>query len=304
MLNLVPIPLPKSLVDEPCLRDGTPRSLMGWQMEPIKPLRCILGRLTRRGQSARIPYISRDGQTMTNTFSILVLNARPAAGKSEIIHYLESLPLEERELRFHIGTMKILDDFPMLWTWFEEDDILEKELHQARLHSTSDHYFLDKNHWNLLIRRLSLEYEKWMRDASSDQTVIIEFSRGSEHGGYQTAYVHLSENILAHCASLYIQVSFEESLRKNRRRTNPKRPDSILEHALSDSKMERLYREDDWRQFSAQDTEYLLLEGNRIPYVIFNNEDDVTTHAGSELGTRLEKSLAVLWDLWQERQNS
>jgi len=60
------------------------------------------------------------------TFDVLLLLARPAAGKSEIIHYLENTPAMARKKRFHIGRLVEIDDFPMLWTWFEEDDLLEK----------------------------------------------------------------------------------------------------------------------------------------------------------------------------------
>ena len=35
-----------------------------------------------------------------------------------------------------------------------------------------------------------------------------------------------------------VQVSFAESLRKNRKRFNPERPDSILEHAVDEKKLE------------------------------------------------------------------
>jgi hypothetical protein len=45
-------------------------------------------------------------------FKTLFFLARPAAGKSEIIRYLEGLPENERKERFHIGKMIALDDFP------------------------------------------------------------------------------------------------------------------------------------------------------------------------------------------------
>ena len=57
-------------------------------------------------------------------FNIILLIARPGAGKSEIIDYLKQTPLEERISRYHVGKFKEIDDFPMLWTWFEEDEIL------------------------------------------------------------------------------------------------------------------------------------------------------------------------------------
>jgi hypothetical protein len=97
------------------------------------------------------------------TFPLLILNARPGAGKSEVIEYLKSVPLEERKHRFHINQMKVFDDFPILWSWFEEDDLLEK-MGYPRLHSTHDRYFTGQHLWNLLIQRLCQMYEKNLRD--------------------------------------------------------------------------------------------------------------------------------------------
>lgn len=235
---------------------------------------------------------------MDSIFPILILNARPAAGKSEITRYLETIPLQERIERFHIGSLKILDDFPMLWAWFEEDDLLEKEFGLPRLHSTPDRYFEEEAFWHLLIRRLGLDYEKWHQDSTEAGTVIIEFSRGSEHGGYREAYQHLSDKILQRASCLYVHVSYEESLRKNKRRFNPDRPYSILQHALEDEKVGRLYLEDDWFDFSAPDSDYLSVRNIKIPYVVLENEDDVTTERGPELGLRLESVLEHLWNIW------
>ena len=234
-------------------------------------------------------------------FPILILNARPAAGKSEILHALKSTPVEERIARFHIGPLHILDDFPMIWAWFEEDHLLETVFHQPRLHTDADGYFLTNHLWHLLIERLSLEYEKWRRDTPEDHTVVLEFSRGGEHGGYEAAYKHLSREILNLAACLYVDVTYEESLRKNRARFNPKRPDSILEHGLPDEKLERLYRQDDWSSFSSGDPQYLSLQDIQVPYVNFENSDDVTSNGGEALHQRLEERLATLWSLWQRR---
>jgi len=234
-------------------------------------------------------------------FPVLILNARPAAGKSEIIHALKTTPVEERIARFHIGPLHILDDFPMLWTWFEEDHLLETVFHQPRLHTTADGYFLTTDLWHLLIERLSLEYEKWQRDTPEDHTVILEFSRGGEHGGYEAAYKHLSREILSLAACLYVDVTYEESLRKNRTRFNPEQPDSILEHGLPDEKLERLYREDDWSSFSSRDAQYLSVQGIQVPYVNFENADDITSNGGEVLYKRLEGRLGALWSLWQRR---
>jgi hypothetical protein len=234
-----------------------------------------------------------------NTFAVLILVARPAAGKSEIIDYLEKTDLATRRTRFHVGELDVIDDFPMLWAWFEEDDILSR-MGKPRLHSDEEGYSKYPYLWHVLVERLSLEYGKRLRDRPDYHehvTTFIEFSRGTAHGGYGEAFPHLSDELLQRAAIVYVHVSFAESLRKNRLRFNPDRPDSILEHAMPDHKLERIYREDDWEEFSAADPEFVTVKGIRVPYVVFENEDDVTTTRGEALGRRLERVLGRLWTL-------
>lgn len=238
---------------------------------------------------------------MTDIFPVLILNGRPAAGKSEVIHFLNNLPEDVRRARFHVGRLHELDDFPMLWAWFEEDALLEKKLGRPRLHTDPDGYFLHDDLWHLLIMRLGLDYEKLLRDTpdlSTTHTVLVEFSRGREHGGYHAAYSFLSEEIVRRAAIFYIDVPYEESLRKNRRRFNPDRPDSILEHGLPDTKLEKLYKETDWEQMSAAHPETIEVRGNAVPYVVFPNHDDVTTSQGPAFEARLEGALKTLWERW------
>jgi hypothetical protein len=235
-------------------------------------------------------------------FPLLIFNARPAAGKSEITDFMRQVPVKERIARFHIGPIHVLDDFPMLWTWHEEDRLLELVFQRPRLHTTLDRYFIHHDMWHLLIRRLCLDYGKWRRDEKEAHTVILEFSRGSEHGGYRAAYENLSDPVLGQAAVLYVRVSYQESRRKNRIRFNPARPDSILEHGLPDARLEHLYRGDDWEDFTAGDPDYMQVSDWRLPYVVFDNEDDVTTSGGPEMEERLQEAMDRLWRLWQERQ--
>ena len=236
-------------------------------------------------------------------FEILVLIARPAAGKSEVIDYLKRTELQERRERFHIGKLEEIDDFPMLWTWFEEDALLER-MGYPRLHTDAEGYFTGEHLWNLLIERICLEYQKRQRDVPrlvEDYTTLIEFSRGSEHGGYRSAFAHLSSEVVERMAVVYLDVSWEESLRKNRRRFNPDKPDSILEHGLPDEKLERLYRETDWQEISAGDPAYLSIQGRKVPYAVFDNSDDVTTGRGEALGQRLQEVTTTLWQRYINR---
>jgi hypothetical protein len=235
-------------------------------------------------------------------FNILILIGRPASGKSEILDYLLHLSPAERLARFHLGNLDVLDDFPLLWAWFEEDHLLATRFEAPRLHTDELGYFQYEYLWHLLIERLELEYRKRQRDDSNyhaHTSTLFEFARGREHGGYREAFRHFSPELLGRAGVVYVQVSFAESLRKNRKRFNPQRPDSILEHGLPDEKMERLYAKDDWQELSAPDPDYLHLGDLRVPYAVFENEDDVTTNTPDLLAARLEQVLGRLWELRQ-----
>lgn len=240
-----------------------------------------------------------------NTFDVIILVGRPASGKSEIIDFLTHLPDGDRRERFHIARFEVHDDFPMIWTWFEEDDILRNKFGLPRLHTDEAGYFKFPELWHLLIERLSLNYGRRMRDDPyyhTHSTALIEFSRGSEHGGYAEAFQYLSAEVLARAVIMYVRVPYEESLRKNRRRFNPAKPDSVLEHGLPDKKLERLYRDDDFAFFAPGDSGLIDICGQRVPFVVFPNEDDVTTDKPGQLAARLESVLAELWNLYIAEQ--
>lgn len=239
---------------------------------------------------------------MKSLFEKIILLGRPASGKSEIIHYLKNTSLEDRIRRFHIGKITEIDDFPMLWTWFEEDDILEKVFNKPRLHSTTDGYFLAEYMWHLLIERISLNYKKSLRDINEadkkNTTWLIEFSRGTEHGGYKEAFRHLSKELLENSAIFYVDVPFEESLRKNRIRFNPDKPDSILEHGLPDKKLEKLYKEVDFQDITKDSSTHLNINGINVPYIKFHNMPSKTDDP-ELLGPELDKEFSRLWKLYK-----
>ena len=242
-----------------------------------------------------------------DTFDVIILNARPAAGKSEVIDYLRKTPLPERIRRFHIGEFEEIDDFPILWERFEDDDLWQK--HGFPRLISDDHFvyqgqrmpgyvFKEKFFWHWLIEKLNLIYERKLRDRPdfhATTTAVFEFARGTEHGGWVEAYPHLSDRVLARANTIYINVTWEESLRKNRRRYNPDKPDSILQHALEDKKIEMLYRESDWESFSGRDPRFLQVRDFRVPYAIFENMPEKTLDPAL-LGPHLEEVCGKLWE--------
>ena len=232
-----------------------------------------------------------------NILPILLLTARPAAGKSEIIKFLSNMDPGDRKKDFHLGKIEVIDDFLFLWRWFEEDHFLS-QMNQERLFTDKEGYFKFVHQWDLLIHLINLEYEKFIRDEekSDEYSVILEFSRGKDHGGYNRALPVLCDEILEKLSILYVNVSWSESLRKNRKRFNPDKPDSILEHGLPKKKLEHMYSECDFLEIAVKDNSFISIRNRNVPYTIFENEDDVTTEHKPALRKRLEDSLNVLWE--------
>ena len=231
----------------------------------------------------------------TSHFPVVIITGRPAAGKSELIDYLKNCDAAERVQRFHIGQFEELDDFVYVWETFEIDDILSRH-GKPRLWTDDRYYFTDPFIWNLYIERINLEYRKKLaRDASYHQrvTTLIEFARGGDDGIHE-ALRHLHDEVLSRAVLVYIKVSYEESVRKNRRRARKGMEDSILYHSLPDEKMEFYYQTNDWETLAAKDPHVIEVNGFRVPYAVFENEPEKTLDPVL-IGTELERVTAKLW---------
>lgn len=231
-------------------------------------------------------------------FDIIILTARPAAGKSEVIDYLKKTEVETRKKRFHIGEFEEIDDFPFVWDSFIIDDIMTK-YGKPRLFTDVDYYF--KNHfvWNLFIEKINVAYARKLAynpKYHDIYTAIVEFARGGENG-IGEALSFLSDDILNRAGMVYIDVSYEESLRKNRARSRKGQEDSVLFHSLPDEKMEHYYKINDWEKLIRDDPEYITVKGIKVPYAVFKNEPDLTTAAGEPLGQALEQTFNHLWNI-------
>ena len=210
-------------------------------------------------------------------FPILILTGRPAAGKSEVIDFLKNSNPRARLERFRIGDFEELDDFLYVWETFETDDILTRA-GRPRLWTDEKYWFKDEFVWDLYLERINLEYRKKIaRDPSyhTGKTTLIEFARGGERG-IAHALECLHEEILSRAALIYIRVSYEESVRKNRRRARRGEEHSILYHSLPDEKMEYYYRTNDWESIASRDPAYIRVKDFRVPYAVFENEPEKT----------------------------
>lgn len=233
---------------------------------------------------------------MTSTpFPVMIITGRPAAGKSELIDFLKRTPAEERLRRFHIGDFEELDDFVYVWETFEIDDMLTRH-GKKRLWTDERYYFTDPFIWNLYMERISLEYRKKIaRDPRyhDSRTVLVEFARGGERG-IREALEHLHEDLLSRAVLVYIRVSYQESVRKNRRRARKGLEDSILYHSLPDEKMEYYYKTNDWEAIEAQDPASITVRGVQVPYAVFENEPERTLDPAL-IGEELERVTRQLW---------
>lgn len=231
-----------------------------------------------------------------DTFDVVVLIGRPAAGKSEVIDYLKKVDVTERKRRFHIGNFEEIDDFPFIWEKFEEDSIFSKH-GKPRVFTDDKLYFKDDFIWNFFIEKINLSFEHKLRDdpAYLDKyTAIVEFSRGGERG-FQDAFSYLSDDILKRAVIVYIKVSYDESLRRNRRRHVKAQEHSILFHSLPDEKMEFYYRTNDWETLSSPDPHYISIRQHRVPYAALVNEPEVTDKPDL-LGQALEEVFGTVWN--------
>ena len=233
---------------------------------------------------------------VNDRFETIILIGRPAAGKSEVIDFLKKTDEAERARRFHIGPFWELDDFPFVWETFEVDDILER-MGQPRAFTDAKYFFTGPHVWNLFIERINLEFRKRLArdaEATKKQTVVVEFSRGGDHG-FGEAFGLLADEILSRAGIVYINVSYEESCRKNRRRFDPAQADSILFHGLPDEKMEFYYKTNDWDRLSGgRKTGTMKIRGFDVPFAVFDNEPE-QTDSPAKLGPALADVFARLW---------
>ncbi len=233
---------------------------------------------------------------MPDTFPVIILIGRPAAGKSEIIDYLKKMSDDERCARLRIAPFIEIDDFVWVWQIFEDDRVWER-LGRERLLTDTRLYFKDPFTWNFLIGKINLAFDKRLeqdKELLNAHTILVEFSRGGENG-FAEAFKYLSDEILKRAAIVYVSVSYEESFRRNQRRAKSGLEHSILHHSLPDDKMEKYYKTNDWAKLSGGASQGIIqIREHRVPFAVFQNEPEQTDDP-AKLGPALEEVFQNLW---------
>ena len=239
---------------------------------------------------------------LADTFDLLFLLGRPASGKSEFIDFMDKCPLERRAENHHIAPFSVIDDFPILWKKFEEDDLWER-LGRGRLYSKradENYAVVDQGIWPFLTGMIDRQVARILakQDALSQRSLFIEFSRGGG-SGYQNALNGFSKEVLYRTAILYIDVSVEESWRRNLARYDRNKRDGILTHSVPREEMKMTYGNDDWPKIAPSPQGTLNVKGIEVPYVTMKNEPESTDP--NVLGPRYSAALDRLYSLWSAR---
>jgi len=240
-------------------------------------------------------------ESLRETFDVLLLLGRPASGKSEFIDFMNGCPAAERAGTFRIAPFDVVDDFPILWERFEEDDVWER-LGRPRFHSkrcNGNYTVTDDGLWGFLIEKINRRVEQTfaLPERFDHRTMIVEFSRGGPTG-YADALAELSPSILERAAILYVSVSFEESWRRNIARYDEKLRDGILTHSVPREEMEKTYGIDDWDSIAGEAHGTIEVQGIRISYATMCNEPESADP--SVLRQRYGDALRPLYDAWRE----
>jgi hypothetical protein len=240
---------------------------------------------------------------MDGIFQHLLVLGRPACGKSEFIDFLEHSSDSMRRQRLHIGRFEEVDDFPWLWEKFQDDEIWEKAGY-GRLYTEE---YMPRNpgmapkgaklfdwcmhKFNDVIARRYLGRDDFYRDS----TLLVEFSRGGRDG-FRKALDILDRAILERAAIFHIQVSREESWRRNVARYQEELRHSILAHMVPKQTFDCFYDLSDWEDLTRGEPSGTLdVNGVRVPFVTMNNEPESTDPVVLE--ERYATALEQLWTL-------
>lgn len=261
---------------------------------------------------------------MAGHIPLVLLNALPASGKSEVITFLKDLPDDVRQRDFHLGKFLAIDDFPDLHTMQVMDDA--RQMYGMQRVSfepqSTGGAMVDARVWLVLIEMLNVHYRTLVAKNPrlfDAHTLLVEFARGDQKDqllplpyGYERCYAALDNDILRRAAILYIKVSPAESRRRNIRRADPTDPGSLLKHGVPEPQMERWYAKDDIAPLMEKGPAgSVRVKDFTLPIGVFDNEQEKTAFIHDpkpwkqadcdRLGGALKSALDGIWKKLQTR---
>jgi hypothetical protein len=254
---------------------------------------------------AQVFAVMTGATTQPAVFEYLFVLGRPAGGKSEFIDFMKTCPAGERAAAFGIGRFEEVDDFPWLWEACVEDDGREARGEPRRTSvKTAEGYNITRPGFRgSLVRRFNQAIAA--HDAANPGfheeggTLLIEFARG-RGDGFRESLERFDPRTLQRAAILYIDVSFEESFRRNDARYRKGQEESILFHKVPDADMLGFFRENDWTAMTGGvPGGWLDLAGVRVPFVSMPNEPESTDPV--VLRDRYSRALGRLLELYRTR---
>src|SRR5450759_1083592 len=163
---------------------------------------------------------------------------------------MKKLPADGRAADYGIGRFEEVDDFPWLSDACLEDDARESRSEPRQVSErAAEGYNITRpkfrgslvDRFNEVIARQYLANPEFYEDG----TLLIEFARGRDDS-FRESLERFQPEILSRSAILYIQVSLEETFRRNSARYKPGHAESILLHKVDVLDMPGCFRQNDW----------------------------------------------------------
>ncbi len=135
-----------------------------------------------------------------NVFDVVLLNALPASGKSEVRKFMNENDPDQMINDFHIGKNLQLDDFPYVWLMRQLDKKLT-EMGQPTLYYPDDESpTYDGRVWGVLSILLSEDYQdlvnrNYVQPANAAEYLFERFDRASVAAGMKPLISLLDEEI-------------------------------------------------------------------------------------------------------------
>ena len=139
-------------------------------------------------------------------FKVVLLQALPASGKSEVRNFMANVEAERLKNEFHIGANLQLDDFPYVHMMRRIDTELEA-MGQARIFYPGEEPFTDGRDWGTLCNLLNEDYHDLLnrvvvKPDSAAEYLCARIDRAGSGAGIKPRLGLLDEGVRAKLAAI------------------------------------------------------------------------------------------------------